>query len=43
MPTWQDYMLKDGHAPAWPYPLRYDKQQEIETDVLVLGGGIAVC
>ena len=43
MPTFSEFMKKDGHAPEWPYPLHYDKEQEIETDVLVLGGGIAGC
>lgn len=27
----------------WPYPIQYDKETEISTDVLVLGGGIAGC
>ena len=27
----------------WPYPLEWDKTQNIETDVLVLGGGAAGC
>jgi succinate dehydrogenase/fumarate reductase flavoprotein subunit len=43
MSTWQDFMIEKGHAPRWPYPLRYDRQQEIEADVLVLGGGISGC
>jgi succinate dehydrogenase/fumarate reductase flavoprotein subunit len=28
---------------AWPYPIRYQKQREVSTDVLVLGGGVAGC
>lgn len=28
---------------SWPYPLEWDKEQHFETDVLVLGGGIAGC
>ena len=43
MPIWQDFIKREGHASAWPYTLRYEKQDEIETDVLVLGGGIAGC
>jgi succinate dehydrogenase/fumarate reductase flavoprotein subunit len=43
MPTWQEYLKNKGNMPEWPYPLRYDQQQEIETDVLVIGGGIAGC
>jgi succinate dehydrogenase/fumarate reductase flavoprotein subunit len=43
MTTWQDYYKQEGRAPAWPYPVKYEQEQEIETDVLVLGGGIAGC
>jgi succinate dehydrogenase/fumarate reductase flavoprotein subunit len=43
MTTWQEIMEKDGQAPVWPYPIRYEQEQEIDTDVLVLGGGIAGC
>jgi succinate dehydrogenase/fumarate reductase flavoprotein subunit len=43
MTTWQDYYKEEGRAPAWPYPVKYEQEQEIETDVLVLGGGIAGC
>lgn len=28
---------------SWPYPLEWEKEQNIETDILVLGGGIAGC
>jgi succinate dehydrogenase/fumarate reductase flavoprotein subunit len=41
--TWHDYLKDQGHAPDWPYPIRYDKEQEIDADVLVIGGGIAGC
>ena len=27
----------------WPYPLAYEERQDLETDVLVLGGGVAGC
>jgi two-component system NtrC family sensor kinase len=30
-------------AVEWPYPVNYGKENEVETDVLVLGGGIASC
>ncbi len=43
MTVWQDYYNQQGKAPPWPYPVDYDKEQEIETDVLVIGGGIAGC
>ena len=43
MTTFHEYVQNEGHAPAWPYEVRYDQEQEIETDVLVIGGGIAGC
>jgi succinate dehydrogenase/fumarate reductase flavoprotein subunit len=43
MSTWHEYFKEQGHAPDWPYPVRYDKEQEIDADVLVIGGGIAGC
>jgi succinate dehydrogenase/fumarate reductase flavoprotein subunit len=27
----------------WPYPIRYEEESEIESDVLIVGGGIAGC
>ncbi|MCX6012523.1 MAG: FAD-dependent oxidoreductase [Chloroflexi bacterium] len=27
----------------WPYPVRYEKESEVDADILVLGGGIAGC
>jgi succinate dehydrogenase/fumarate reductase flavoprotein subunit len=42
MANWHDYAVK-GQIPEWPYPIRYENEQVIETDVLVLGGGIAGC
>ncbi|MBW1772846.1 MAG: FAD-binding protein, partial [Deltaproteobacteria bacterium] len=27
----------------WPYPIRYDEENTVEVDVLVIGGGIAGC
>jgi len=41
--TWHEYYKEQGRAPDWPYPVRYDQEQEIDTDVLVIGGGIAGC
>jgi succinate dehydrogenase/fumarate reductase flavoprotein subunit len=43
MTTWHDYVKEQGQPPDWPYPIRFDQEQEIDADVLVLGGGIAGC
>jgi succinate dehydrogenase/fumarate reductase flavoprotein subunit len=43
MTTWQEYLAKEGYIPEWPYTLCYDQEQEVDTDVLVIGGGIAGC
>ncbi len=43
MSDWQEFIEKDGHVPKWPYPIRYDVENEVSADVLVLGGGIAGC
>jgi len=41
--TWHEYLKAEGRPPKWPYPIRYGEEKEVETDVLVLGGGIAGC
>jgi succinate dehydrogenase/fumarate reductase flavoprotein subunit len=43
MTTWQEYVQKGVPVPEWPYPIRYGEENEITTDVLILGGGIAGC
>jgi succinate dehydrogenase/fumarate reductase flavoprotein subunit len=43
MTRWHDFLEKNGKAPPWPYDVDYDREREIETDVLVIGGGIAGC
>ncbi|MFP4642695.1 MAG: FAD-dependent oxidoreductase [Dehalococcoidia bacterium] len=43
MSTWHSYFKEQGCAPDWPYPIRYDQEQEIDADILVIGGGIAGC
>lgn len=43
MTTFHEFVANEGHAPLWPYPVRYGQEQVIETDVLVIGGGIAGC
>jgi succinate dehydrogenase/fumarate reductase flavoprotein subunit len=41
MSTWHDYVQRSGKIPEWPYPVNYDKVNEIVSDVLVIGGGVA--
>lgn len=38
--SWHE-LLESGKVPEWPYPIHYGKENEVTTDVLVLGGGIA--
>jgi succinate dehydrogenase/fumarate reductase flavoprotein subunit len=41
MATWHEYVQKSGKVPDWPYPVDYGKVNEVDTDVLVIGGGVA--
>jgi succinate dehydrogenase/fumarate reductase flavoprotein subunit len=43
MPTWYEHLRSRGGVPRWPYPVRYGEEIRTDTDVLVLGGGIAGC
>ena len=43
MTQWHDFYQRQGTAPSWPYAVDYEKEYEIDTDVLVIGGGIAGC
>ena len=43
MTNWHDFYEKQDTAPPWPYDVDYEREREIETDVLVIGGGIAGC
>ena len=43
MTNWHDFVDREGTTPSWPYPVDYEKENEIEIDVLVIGGGIAGC
>ena len=40
--NWIELVQKNG-LPEWPYPIQYGQTEELTTDVLVLGGGIAGC
>ncbi|MGQ9570892.1 MAG: FAD-binding protein [Thermodesulfovibrionales bacterium] len=35
--------MEEFQAKNWPYEVKYEKENKIETDVLILGGGIAGC
>jgi succinate dehydrogenase/fumarate reductase flavoprotein subunit len=42
MTDWYHHFKKNGEAALkWPYEVKYDQQQEISADVVVLGGGPA--
>ncbi len=41
MSTWHEYVQKKGSLPEWPYPINYGKVNEVVSDVLVIGGGVA--
>lgn len=43
MGWWGDEIRKRNALLLWPYPVRYSDQNDIEVDILVLGGGIAGC
>ena len=36
-------LVQEHGIPEWPYPIEYGKKTEVDTEVLVLGGGIAGC
>jgi len=43
MTTWHEFVQENNHIPEWPYPIHYGREIKINTDVLILGGGIAGC
>jgi succinate dehydrogenase/fumarate reductase flavoprotein subunit len=43
MTTWHEYVQQKGTLPEWPYAINYGKTNEIVSDVLVIGGGLAGC
>jgi succinate dehydrogenase/fumarate reductase flavoprotein subunit len=41
MSIWHEYVQREGTVPEWPYPVNYGKVNEIASDILVAGGGLA--
>lgn len=41
--NWHECVRETGTLPTWPYEVNYGKENVIETDVLVVGGGVAGC
>lgn len=41
--NWHEYVKETGKLPEWPYEVNYGKENEIECDVLVVGGGVGGC
>jgi succinate dehydrogenase/fumarate reductase flavoprotein subunit len=43
MSTWHEYVQQKGTLPEWPYPINYGKVNEVVSDVLIIGAGVAGC
>lgn len=43
MSSWWNFVQRQASVPEWAYPIRYDVENQVDIDVLVLGGGIAGC
>ena len=43
MSIWHEFVQRKGALPEWPYKVNYGKVNEIVSDVLVIGGGVAGC
>ncbi len=41
--NWEDKLVQSGQLMEWPYPVRYDKENDIDVDVVILGGGPGGC
>ena len=41
--NWHEYVAQTGKVPEWPYKVNYGKENIVESDVLVIGGGVAGC
>jgi len=37
--TWYEYIQRNAPVPEWPYPIRYGEENEIVSDILIIGGG----
>jgi len=43
MAGWHEFIQRDAPVPEWPYPVNYGRENEVECDVLIIGGGVAGC
>ena len=41
--NWHEYVAEAGKLPEWPYEVNYGRENTVESDVLVVGGGVAGC
>lgn len=41
--NWEDKVTGAGQLMEWPYPVRYDVENQVDVDVLILGGGPGGC
>ena len=41
--NWHEYVNETGEVPQWPYEVNYGKENIVETDVLIVGGGVSGC
>ena len=41
--NWHEYINETGKVPEWPYDINYGKEITVNTDILVIGGGVAGC
>lgn len=40
---YHEYLKHNGGIGAWPYPVEYEEETRVQTDILVIGGGLAGC
>ena len=41
--NWHELVRETGSLPVWPYEVNYGKENVVEADVVVVGGGVAGC